>query len=104
MNESQIDLAHTVALGSIGDEDQRAVAEILDTDDSVLRAAFNQEVQQTREALALAASTLAATPPPALRDRLLAAIATDPPPPTAIHRPPTHFHHGNGRTNQPVRD
>lgn len=104
MNESQIDLAHTVALGSIGDEDQRAVADILDTDDSVLRAAFTQEVQQTREALALAASTMAVPPPPALRDRLLAAIATDPRPPTAIHHSPTHFHHGNGRSNQPVRD
>ncbi|APB01462.1 RskA family anti-sigma factor [Nocardia seriolae] len=104
MNESQIDLAHTVALGSIGDEDQRAVAEILDTDDSVLRAAFTQEVQQTREALALAATAAATTPPPALRDRLLAAIATDQAPPNTIHHSHTTFHHGNGRSSQPVRD
>ncbi|WP_235947458.1 RskA family anti-sigma factor [Nocardia terrae] len=104
MNESQIDLAHTVALGSIGDEDQRAVAEILDTDDSVLRAAFTQEVQQTREALALAATTVAVPPPPALRDRLLAAIATDQAPPSTIHHSHTAFHHGNGRSASPVRD
>ncbi|MEC3954925.1 hypothetical protein VMT65_17930 [Nocardia sp. CDC153] len=102
MNESQIDLAHTVALGSIGDEDQRAVAEVLDTDDPVLRAAFTQEVQQTREALALAASTVPMSPPPALRDRLLAAIATDQAPPSTIHHP--HLHHGNGRSSQTVRD
>ncbi|WP_405489388.1 RskA family anti-sigma factor [Nocardia sp. NBC_00511] len=102
MNESQIDLAHTVALGSIGDEDQRAVAELLNTDDPVLRAAFTQEVQQTREALAVAASAVGVLPPPALRDRLLAAIATDPAP--SIHRSTT-LRHGNGRTDhQPVRD
>ncbi|MFE3188617.1 hypothetical protein ACFXHA_06380 [Nocardia sp. NPDC059240] len=103
MNESQIDLAHTVALGSIGDEDQRAVAEILDTDDPVLRAAFTQEVQQTREALALAASTTAVAPPPALRERLLAAIATDSTPNT-IHRSHTALRHSNGRPTYPVRD
>ncbi|MFE3800201.1 RskA family anti-sigma factor [Nocardia tengchongensis] len=102
MNESQIDLAHTVALGSIGDEDQRAVADLLDSDDPVLRAAFTLEVQQTREALALAASVPAAPPPPALRDRLLAAIATDPPNP--IHHPHTALHNGNGRSSHPVRD
>ncbi|WP_246023889.1 RskA family anti-sigma factor [Nocardia yunnanensis] len=102
MNESQIDLAHTVALGSIGHEDQRAVAEILDTDDSVLRAAFTQEVQQTREALALAASTVAVPPPPALRDRLLAAIATDPAAPN--HHSHPNLHHGNGRSPSTVHD
>ncbi|GAB4583305.1 RskA family anti-sigma factor [Nocardia sp. IFM 10818] len=101
MNESQIDLAHTVALGSIGDEDQRAVRELLDTDDPVLRADFTQEVQQTREALAAAASVVATEPPPALRERLLAAIATDSAPATPIHRPA--LHPGNGRTSHPVR-
>lgn len=104
MNESQIDLAHTVALGSIGDEDQRAVADLLDTDDPVLRAAFTLEVQQTREALALAASVPAVPPPPALRDRLLDAIATDPAPPTTIHHSQTALRHGNGRSSYPVRD
>ncbi|UFS95505.1 RskA family anti-sigma factor [Nocardia huaxiensis] len=101
MNESQIDLAHTVALGSIGDEDQRAVQDILDTDDPVLRADFTQEVQQTREALALAASVVATEPPPALRDRLLAAIATDPAPATTIHH--SHYRPANGRS-LPVHD
>ncbi|MEV6771391.1 hypothetical protein AB0N05_22490 [Nocardia sp. NPDC051030] len=97
MNEGQIDLAHTVALGSIGDEDQRAVQAILDTDDSVLRADFTQEVQQTRAALAEFAASVAVEPPPALRDRLLAAIATDQAPPTAIHHSRTAIHPGNGR-------
>lgn len=99
MNESQIDLAHTVALGSIGDEDQRAVAGLLDTDDPVLRAEFTQEVQQTREALALAATAMAVTPPPALRDRLLAAIATDQAAPKPIHPTPASFHSPNGHGN-----
>ncbi|MFI1915151.1 hypothetical protein [Nocardia sp. NPDC020380] len=104
MNESQIDLAHCVALGSIGDEDQRAVQELLDTGDPVLRADFTQEVQQTREALALCASSVAAAPPPALRDRILAAVAADQAPPTAIHhsRPPLHT--GNGRSTRAVHD
>ncbi|MFE3256049.1 hypothetical protein ACFXPS_11855 [Nocardia sp. NPDC059091] len=104
MNESQIDLAHTVALGSIGDEDQRAVADLLDTDDAVLRAAFTQEVQQTREAIMLAASAVAVPPPPALRDRLLAAIATDQAPPNTIHRSHSGLHHGNGRSPSPIHD
>ncbi|WP_245663185.1 RskA family anti-sigma factor [Nocardia inohanensis] len=104
MNESQIDLAAAVALGSIGDEDQRAVAELLDTDDPILRADFTQEVQQTREVLAQLASTVATAPPPALRDRLLAAIATDPAPPTAIHHSPNGFRPGNGRSTHSLRD
>ncbi|MFE3222616.1 MULTISPECIES: RskA family anti-sigma factor [unclassified Nocardia] len=104
MKESQIDLAHTVALGSIGDEDQRAVADLLDTDDAVLRAAFTQEVQQTREAIMLAASAVAVPPPPALRDRLLAAIATDQAPPNTIHRSHPGLHHGNGRSPSPIHD
>ncbi|WP_232851156.1 RskA family anti-sigma factor [Nocardia acididurans] len=103
MNESQIDLAHTVALGSIGDEDQRAVQDILDTDDPVLRADFTQEVQQTREALALFATAAATPPPAALRDRLLAAIATDPAPATAIHHHTT-YRPANGRSSHPVHD
>ncbi|MQY29884.1 RskA family anti-sigma factor [Nocardia aurantia] len=74
MNESQIDLAHTVALGSIGDEDRRAVAELLDNADPVLRAAFTREVERTREALTVIASAVATEPPAALRDRLLAAL------------------------------
>ncbi|MFI5777242.1 hypothetical protein [Nocardia sp. NPDC051570] len=77
MNESQIDLAHTVALGSIGDEDQRAVQELLDSGDTALRAAFTREVQQTRDALAEFASVAATPPPVSLRDRLLAAIIED---------------------------
>ncbi|WP_227984218.1 RskA family anti-sigma factor [Nocardia spumae] len=75
MNESQIDLAHTVALGSIGDEDQRAVQDLLDSGDPVLRADFDTEVQLTREALSLFASASAVQPPAALRAGLLAAIA-----------------------------
>ncbi|MFB7721603.1 MULTISPECIES: hypothetical protein [unclassified Nocardia] len=103
MNESQIDLAHTVALGSIGDEDQRAVRELLDTDDPVLRAAFTQEVQHTREALAQLADTAATPPPPALRERLLAAVAADQAPPTAIHHNRPAIHPANGRSRA-IRD
>jgi hypothetical protein len=77
MNESQIDLAHTVALGSIGDEDQRAVTELLGTADPALRADFTQEVQLTRDTLTAVAATVATPPPAALRARLLAAIAED---------------------------
>ncbi len=75
MNESQIDLAHMVALGSIGDEDQRAVREILDGDDPALRADFNTEVQLNRQALTLFASASATPPPASLRDRVLNLIA-----------------------------
>ncbi|WP_245717561.1 RskA family anti-sigma factor [Nocardia jejuensis] len=103
MNESQIDLAHTVALGSIGDEDRRAVQAIVDSEDPVLRADFTQEVQQTREALAELASTVAVQPPPALRDRLLEALATDQAPPTAIHHSRNMIHPGNGRSRA-IRD
>ncbi|RDI64418.1 RskA family anti-sigma factor [Nocardia pseudobrasiliensis] len=97
MNESQIDLAHTVALGSIGDEDQRAVQELLDCGDSALRADFTKEVQQTRDALAEFASDAATPPPATLRDRLLAAIAED-----QTDRAPHHCacnHRGNSATS-----
>ncbi|AHH15826.1 hypothetical protein NONO_c10190 [Nocardia nova SH22a] len=89
MNESQIDLAHTVALGSIGDEDQRAVQELLDSGDPVLRADFDTEVQRTREALTLFASAPAARPPAALRTRLLDAIADGGAPAAPAVRPRT---------------
>ena len=85
MNESQIDLAHAVALGSIGDEDQRAVQQLLDSGDPVLRADFDTEVQRSREALTLFASAPAVQPPAALRTRLLDAIADGAAPAT---RPP----------------
>lgn len=102
MNESQIDLAHTVALGSIGDEDQRAVRELLDTADPTLRADFTLEVQQTREALALYAAAAATPPPAALRDRVLSAIAAEQPPATVIPHPRAAVHPGNGR--RAIRD
>lgn len=98
MNESQIDLAHTVALASIGDEDQRAVRELLDAGDPALRADFTLEVQQTREALAFFAAASATTPPAALRDRVLNAVAADQPPATLITHPRAAVHPGNGRT------
>ncbi|MFF0491245.1 RskA family anti-sigma factor [Nocardia sp. NPDC003482] len=98
MNESQIDLAHTVALGSIGDEDQRAVRELLDSSDPALRAAFTEEVQQTRDALAEFASAAATAPPASLRDRLLAAIAEDLPANRSPH-PCGSNHRGNSATN-----
>ncbi|BCK58511.1 RskA family anti-sigma factor [Nocardia wallacei] len=85
MNESQIDLAHAVALGSIGDEDRRAVHDLLDSGDAALRADFDREVQQTREALTVFASASAEPPPPALRTHLLAAIAENQAPATATH-------------------
>ncbi|WP_245720408.1 RskA family anti-sigma factor [Nocardia uniformis] len=99
MNESQIDLAHTVALASIGDEDQRAVQQLLDAGDPALRADFTLEVQQTREALALFAAATATTPPAALRDRVLSAVAADQPPATLIPHSHAAGHPGsNGRT------
>ncbi|WP_069163674.1 RskA family anti-sigma factor [Nocardia altamirensis] len=77
MNERQVDLAHTVALGSIDDVDRHEVQELLDTEDPALRTGFRSEVQRTEDALATLAE-LTATPPPAgLRTRLLAAIAAD---------------------------
>ncbi|WP_280361726.1 RskA family anti-sigma factor [Nocardia wallacei] len=88
MNESQIDLAHAVALGSIGDEDRRAVHDVLDSGDAALRADFDSEVQQTREALTVFASASATPPPATLRTRLLAAIAADQTPAAATpHHP-----------------
>ncbi|WP_174188769.1 RskA family anti-sigma factor [Nocardia barduliensis] len=80
MNERQIDLAHTVALGSIDDEDHQEVQELLDNEDPALRAEFVREVRDTKEALAVLATATAATPPPSLRARLLAAIAAEQPP------------------------
>ncbi|MEU7764812.1 hypothetical protein AB0B25_06780 [Nocardia sp. NPDC049190] len=80
MNERQIDLAHTVALGSIDDEDHHDVQQLLDSEDPALRAEFIQEVRDTREALSLLAAATAAVPPPSLRTRLLAAIAAEQPP------------------------
>ncbi|WP_280206512.1 RskA family anti-sigma factor, partial [Nocardia cyriacigeorgica] len=68
MNERQIDLAHTVALGSIDDEDHQAVQELLDSEDPARRAEFITEVHLTREALgALAAPPPGKTPPGAAR-------------------------------------
>ncbi|WP_228823656.1 RskA family anti-sigma factor [Nocardia blacklockiae] len=101
MNESQIDLAHAVALGSIGDEDQRAVRDLLDSSDAALRADFDREVQLTREALTAFAAATATPPPAALRTRLLAAIADDQAPAVAArhpHRPPEHDHNGTEPT------
>ena len=97
MNESQIDLAHMVALGSIGDEDQRAVREILDGDDPALRADFNTEVQLNRQALTLFASASATPPPAALRDRVLDLIATREPEETSTpaHPPRNPVHPGS---------
>lgn len=80
MNERQIDLAHTVALGSIDDEEHHEVQELLDSEDPALRAEFIREVQSTRETLATLADATAAPPPAALRDRLLAIIAAQQPP------------------------
>ncbi|WP_280428056.1 RskA family anti-sigma factor [Nocardia brasiliensis] len=80
MNERQVDLAHTVALGSIDDEDHHEVQELLDTEDPALRAEFITEIRRTREALATLATATASQPPAALRSRLLAAIATEQPP------------------------
>ncbi|MFE7746587.1 hypothetical protein [Nocardia sp. NPDC057455] len=80
MNERQIDLAHTVALGSIDDEDHQEVQELFDSEDPVLRAEFIREVRDTKEALSVLATATTATPPPALRARLLAAIAAEQPP------------------------
>ncbi|WP_330232937.1 hypothetical protein OHA40_10930 [Nocardia sp. NBC_00508] len=80
MNQRQIDLAHTVALGSIDDEDHHEVQELLDSEDPVLRAEFAMHVRETREALSAFTAAAAATPPSSLRLRLLAAIAAEQPP------------------------
>jgi hypothetical protein len=83
MNEVQIDLAHTVALASIDDEDHHAVQDLLDSEDPALLAAFLAEVQQTEDVLAALAAVTAVTPPAALRGRLLTAIAAEQPPVTS---------------------
>ncbi|MGN2641539.1 RskA family anti-sigma factor [Nocardia takedensis] len=75
MSEARIDLAHAVALGSIDDEDQHAVQDLLDSDDP----AFGAEVRRTRAALAALAEATATEPPAELRGRLLAAVAEQPP-------------------------
>ncbi|MBH0777515.1 RskA family anti-sigma factor [Nocardia bovistercoris] len=78
MNEARIDLAHAVALGSIGDEDHHAVQELLDSEDPAMRAEFVAEVRRTGEALSALAQATATPPPTELRGRLLAAIAEQP--------------------------
>jgi hypothetical protein len=98
MNESQIDLAHMVALGSIGDEDQRAVREIADGDDPALRADFNTEVQLNRQALTLFASASATPPPASLRDRVLDMIAAHESESSAAAQPPCDPVHPAGPT------
>jgi hypothetical protein len=80
MNDAQIDLAHTVALGSIDDEDHRAVQELFDSEDPALCVEFIAEVHETKEALAALAEATAVQPPASLRGRLLTAIATEQPP------------------------
>ncbi|WP_280494053.1 RskA family anti-sigma factor [Nocardia farcinica] len=80
MTDSRIDLAHAVALGSIDDEDQDEVQQLLDSAGPEVRAAFPTEVQQSADALTALAELTATAPPPALRARLLAAIAAEQPP------------------------
>ncbi|WP_280487529.1 RskA family anti-sigma factor [Nocardia farcinica] len=80
MTDSRIDLAHAVALGSIDDEDQDEVQQLLDSAGPEVRAAFHTEVQQSADALTALAELTATAPPPALRARLLAAIAAEQPP------------------------
>ncbi|KAF0848370.1 RskA family anti-sigma factor [Nocardia caishijiensis] len=74
MNDAQIDLAHTVALGLIDDEDHQAIQTITDTEDPTLCTEFLHEVRATRAALADLSEITATPPPPSLRARLLAAI------------------------------
>nr|ACS34828.1 truncated regulator of SigK [Nocardia asteroides] len=78
MNERQIDLAHTVALGSIDDEDHQEVQELFDSEDPSTRGVHPGSQRHQRSALRLATAT--APPPPTLRARLLAAIAAEQPP------------------------
>ena len=47
MNEAQIDLAHTVALGLIDDEDHHAIQTIIDTEDPTLCTEFLRELRDT---------------------------------------------------------
>ncbi|MFC3964629.1 hypothetical protein [Nocardia jiangsuensis] len=74
MDEPGLDLAHTVALGSIDDEDHAAMLVVLGT---AAREKFRTEVRRSRAALAALSEVTAAAPPPALRARLLDAIAPE---------------------------
>ncbi|MFC8047330.1 hypothetical protein [Nocardia sp. NPDC057353] len=74
MDEPGLDLAHTVALGSIDDEDHEAVVAMLGT---AAREEFLTEVRSSRAALSALSEVTAAPPPPALRARLLDAIAPE---------------------------
>lgn len=80
MNEAQIDLAHTVALGLIDDEDHHAIQTIIDTEDPTLCTEFMRELHDTREVLAALSDATSTPPPPSLRTRLLAALNTEEPP------------------------
>lgn len=80
MHLNRIDLAHTVALGSIDDEDLPVVQQLLDSADPVERTEFLMLIQQTREALAALAAATAVAPPARLRDRLMEAISAEQPP------------------------
>ncbi|WP_446224469.1 RskA family anti-sigma factor [Nocardia sp. IBHARD005] len=80
MNEAQIDLAHTVALGLIDDEDHHAIQTIIDTEDPTLCTEFLRELRCTRAVLAELASATPTPPPPSLRGRLLAALEAEDPP------------------------
>ncbi|HLS78333.1 MAG TPA: hypothetical protein VK083_16240 [Nocardia sp.] len=77
MTESRIDLAHAVALGSIDDEDQLALHDVLDDENPAAVAGFRAEVLRTRDALAALAELTATPPPPGSRARLLAAVAAE---------------------------
>ncbi|MEV0687888.1 hypothetical protein AB0I35_28880 [Nocardia sp. NPDC050378] len=80
MNDAQIDLAHTVALGLIDDEDHHAIQTIIDTEDPTLCTEFLHEIRATRTALTELSELTATPPPPSLRARLLAAIEAEEPP------------------------
>ncbi|MEV0332982.1 hypothetical protein [Nocardia sp. NPDC050717] len=80
MNEAQIDLAHTVALGLIDDEDHHAIQTIIDNEDPTLCTDFRRELRGTREVLAVIGASTPTPPPPSLRARLLAAIEAEEPP------------------------
>ncbi|GEM32677.1 hypothetical protein AB0H58_04595 [Nocardia neocaledoniensis] len=80
MNEAQIDLAHTVALGLIDDEDHHAIQTIIDNEDPTLCSDFRRELRGTREVLAVIGASTPTPPPPSLRARLLAAIEAEEPP------------------------
>ncbi|MFC4377535.1 hypothetical protein ACFO5K_25975 [Nocardia halotolerans] len=80
MNESQIDLAHAVALGLIDDEDHHTIQTIIDTEDPTLCTELRRELRTTRATLALLSEITATPPPPSLRTRLLAAIEAEDPP------------------------